>query len=128
MAPELLSDSRVALPCPETCRCGGDTRIIDSRRNDGYRVRRRECKECRKRWNTYETMVNPRRLRRVTPGEVVARNAPDTEESALTAIMEDLERRLKGGSLKGVDRRAFLVTGPQNTLYVCVIEPPFKAV
>lgn len=54
----------VTLPDPERCpRCKTKGRVIKSRRLPGWRKRRRKCPECGKRWNTYETTINPRRIR-----------------------------------------------------------------
>lgn len=36
------------------CNCGADTEITNSRKIDGRVWRRRTCKECRKRFTTYE--------------------------------------------------------------------------
>ena len=40
--------------CPDMC-CGRVAKTIDSRSTRmGYRLRRRECKKCKKRWSTCE--------------------------------------------------------------------------
>lgn len=56
----------VKLPDPEKCKvCNLEGTLIDSRlaTEKGYRRRRRRCPKCRRRWNTYETTVNPKNLR-----------------------------------------------------------------
>ena len=39
---------------PDLCECGGDSRVIDSRRRGSAVCRRRVCVECGDRWTTYE--------------------------------------------------------------------------
>jgi len=47
------------LPDPERCAtCGSRGRVIDSRREHGYRRRRRQCVDCGRKWNTYESFLN----------------------------------------------------------------------
>ena len=59
---------------PDTCpRCEAGSRIVDTRLREarivkgqpimGYRFRRHECRACRVRWTTWETVVHPKRLR-----------------------------------------------------------------
>lgn len=36
------------------CACGGEMRVIDSRKVYGYVIRRRECEDCAGRFSTYE--------------------------------------------------------------------------
>lgn len=44
----------------KACRCGGDTRIVNSRRNPvGLTMRRRACRSCGRRYSTVETLVDP---------------------------------------------------------------------
>lgn len=62
----------IRLPSPEQCpKCGSvENEIIRTRIADGgFRYRRRKCRnpECLRRWNTYETVIPPRRLRLVQP-------------------------------------------------------------
>lgn len=53
----------VKLPDPQRClKCGGRGRIVDTRMKEGFRKRRRWCK-CGHKWNSYETLIDPRRLR-----------------------------------------------------------------
>jgi transcriptional regulator NrdR family protein len=40
--------------CPE---CGARSAVIDTRSTDGTLKRRRECKPCRVRWNTWELPI-----------------------------------------------------------------------
>lgn len=41
----------------EVCKvCGGDTKVVDSRIEEGIRIRRRECLCCRERYTTIEIM------------------------------------------------------------------------
>jgi transcriptional regulator NrdR family protein len=37
-----------------TCTCGGASIVIDSRNSGNHRRRRHKCKECQKRFTTYE--------------------------------------------------------------------------
>lgn len=64
------------LPCPETCpnpACRSmqtevqETCLLKA----GMRYRRRRCKTCGRRWSTYESVLNPRKLR------VLRRNPSD---------------------------------------------------
>lgn len=60
----------IRLPSPEKCpKCGkAENEIIRTRIADaGFRYRRRKCHHCKKRWNTYETMLNPRYFRPAAP-------------------------------------------------------------
>jgi len=59
----------VKLPDPRTCRkCGSQGRVVNSRTDPrGYRWRRRECKPCNWRWNTYETTIDPRDVNKDQP-------------------------------------------------------------
>ena len=54
------------LPNPEHCpKCGAESVVADTRLTvHGYRYRRRKCVTvtCLTRWNTYETLLNPRHL------------------------------------------------------------------
>lgn len=65
----------VKLPDPQCCRhCGKRGRVVDTRMGEGYRWRRRACATCTvpsekpgeaekpHRWNTYETIIDPRRI------------------------------------------------------------------
>ncbi len=59
----------LALPSPDVCQCGGQSKVIDVRAQDGHLRsgwlwRRRECLACGARWNTWESILHPRRLRR----------------------------------------------------------------
>lgn len=65
------------LPCPETCKkCGGESEVQDTRlTKQGYRYRRRVCTGCGRRWNTYETLLNPRRI---VPPKTTAGATPST--------------------------------------------------
>lgn len=48
---------------PEQCRtCGGKGRVIESRITPTCRRRRRECPDCGRRWTSYESFINPRRV------------------------------------------------------------------
>mgnify|MGYP000845587951 CR=1 FL=1 len=48
---------------PDTCRaCGARGRVINTRRYPEYRRRRHECPCCGRRWNSYETRLNPRKI------------------------------------------------------------------
>jgi len=40
------------------CKCGGETKIVNSRRKEGNIWRRRECLECGERFTTWETNDN----------------------------------------------------------------------
>lgn len=59
----------VSLASPERCRlCGSESRVLRSRSRPNMRWRRREClgegavPNCRERWTTYETRLNPRKI------------------------------------------------------------------
>lgn len=54
----------VTLPDPENCeRCGTRGRVIRSRKYPGYRRRRHKCPRCGHPWTTYQSALNPNRLR-----------------------------------------------------------------
>lgn len=56
----------MVLPDPEVCReCGQRGHVIRSFRGHGYRRRRHECPRCQRRWTTYQTVLNPRRIKLV---------------------------------------------------------------
>lgn len=58
----------MTLPDPERCRrCGKKGRVIDSRPRRGYRKRRHECAACDVRWNSYQSAINPRKVRFTKP-------------------------------------------------------------
>lgn len=68
---------------PDTCpRCSEEGRIINSRRVEarivkgqpiiGYRKRRHQCRVCAFRWSSWDTIINPRRLRPIPPVVVPA--------------------------------------------------------
>lgn len=43
--------------CSWMCKCGSDeTEVIDTRKRDNVIYRRRKCKECGRRWATYEVL------------------------------------------------------------------------
>lgn len=51
------------LPRPDMCRrCQVRSAVIASRSHAGYRVRRHRCPACGARWNTYESIIDPRRI------------------------------------------------------------------
>lgn len=57
----------VKLRDPQKCvKCGARGRIVDTRLRRGFRRRRRHC-VCGHRWNTFETLIDPRRLRERAP-------------------------------------------------------------
>jgi transcriptional regulator NrdR family protein len=39
---------------PATCRCGGESRVLEVRQSGNSTRRRRECKVCSRRWTTRE--------------------------------------------------------------------------
>lgn len=52
------------LPCPETCPlCHVRADLIDSRLRVGFRRRRYRCGRCKRKWNTYETVLNVKNFR-----------------------------------------------------------------
>lgn len=65
----------VKLPDPQTCKfCGARGLVVNSRIKDGFKERRRECPTCmvplangkrmkHHRWSTFETLINPRRIK-----------------------------------------------------------------
>lgn len=54
----------MTLPDPERCRqCGGKGRVLNSRKRRGFRRRVRYCAPCDHRWNSYESIVDPRELK-----------------------------------------------------------------
>ena len=69
--------TRIRLPDPDCCGgCGARGQVIDSRKESGYRRRRHACPACGHRWTTYQTTIDPHRLRqRPTPGPSGARPA-----------------------------------------------------
>ena len=50
---------------PETCRhCESDqTHVFDSRRRIGFRWRRHVCEACGYRWTSFQTLIDPHRLK-----------------------------------------------------------------
>jgi transcriptional regulator NrdR family protein len=46
------------------CKCGGETRVIDSRPEGAYIRRRRTCDTCTERFYTWETRYNPNTRKR----------------------------------------------------------------
>lgn len=57
----------VKLADPQRCmKCGARGRIVDTRMRKGFRKRRRRC-ACGHKWNSYETLIDPRRLRASPP-------------------------------------------------------------
>lgn len=50
--------------CPQ---CGGDSKVVDSRRNRTGIRRRRECLKCAHRWRTLEIDINIYGIYRMTP-------------------------------------------------------------
>lgn len=56
---------RVRLPDPENCRaCAVRGRIVESRKSaHGYRRRRHVCPTCARRWSTWQSVINPARVR-----------------------------------------------------------------
>lgn len=49
---------------PDVCRCGADdSHVLERRRRQGFVSRRHECRSCGFRWTTYESRINPRKLR-----------------------------------------------------------------
>lgn len=54
----------VKLPDPKRCPICREkrTRVVDSREVRGYIRRRRRCGQCKRDWETYETIVDPRDL------------------------------------------------------------------
>jgi transcriptional regulator NrdR family protein len=49
---------------PERCpSCGGESRVADTRPGQSYRWRQRACLACTTRWETFESLIDPRRVR-----------------------------------------------------------------
>lgn len=49
---------------PEHCpKCGGDSKVMESRATPEYRWRRRKCLACHALWRTYESLINPEAVR-----------------------------------------------------------------
>ena len=49
---------------PERCRnCGGDSRVIESRAERIARLRERCCKGCGRVWKTWESLIDPERVK-----------------------------------------------------------------
>lgn len=69
----------VKLPDPQKCKqCGGKGRVINTRTDpNGYRWRRRECKDCHWRWFSYETIIDPRTQRENKYQHVVSEPLPE---------------------------------------------------
>ena len=55
----------MTLPDPDRCpTCGARSAVTDSRNEGrGYRRRRHVCLTCKTRWPTWETRINPKRLK-----------------------------------------------------------------
>lgn len=48
---------------PEHCpKCAGDSKVMESRLDRGYRWRRRKCLRCDHLWRTYESVLNPQHI------------------------------------------------------------------
>lgn len=65
------SDPKPILRAPDACPVHGVAYscVIDSRAKDGYRYRRHRCLECDARWNSYESLIDPRRIRLAQPAK-----------------------------------------------------------
>lgn len=50
-------------------KCGGDSMVWDTAREDGSRMRRRKCKSCKFRWSTIEVM-RPAKKRLATKAQI----------------------------------------------------------
>ncbi len=51
------------MPDPNTCgTCRGRGQVIESRSYPGYRRRRHVCAACGRRWTTFESFLDPRRV------------------------------------------------------------------
>lgn len=47
---------------PMQCRkCGGRGKVIDTRKCVGYRRRRHACERCGLRWNSFVSLLNPKK-------------------------------------------------------------------
>lgn len=54
---------RLRLLPPESCpACDTHGRVIDTRRKTAYTWRRHVCPACNRRWTTWQTTVDPKRL------------------------------------------------------------------
>lgn len=52
---------------PDSCPNGHEhDRILSKRKGLGCRIRRHECVICLARWETYESLINPERVRNAT--------------------------------------------------------------
>lgn len=59
-----VSSSSLTLRNPELCpACRLRGRVRDTRIEAGYRIRRYGCVVCERRWSSYETVLDPRKLR-----------------------------------------------------------------
>jgi uncharacterized protein (DUF983 family) len=53
----------VTLRDPDVCKCGGPGRFVKRRRGKGFLSRRHECVRCGHRWTSYQSLINPKKLR-----------------------------------------------------------------
>lgn len=71
----------VKLPDPERCRhCNRKGRVIESRRQQGYRRRRHQCDACNWRWSSFQSVINPSKvkIRRRDTSQVAPEQNPPT--------------------------------------------------
>lgn len=68
-----MDDRLAGLIDPHTCKhCGERGRVIDSRVIENLIKRRRQCDACNWRWNSYESLIDPRTLQdKAQPQDVV---------------------------------------------------------
>lgn len=58
-----MKEPSVALRDPDVCRCGSHvTHVLERRRAPGYLRRRHECCTCEYRWNSYQTLIDPKKI------------------------------------------------------------------
>ncbi len=48
---------------PDVCRCGTPGRLVKRRRGRGFLSRRHACPACGHRWTSYQSLINPQKLR-----------------------------------------------------------------
>jgi NAD-dependent SIR2 family protein deacetylase len=53
--------------------CGAKAYVIDSVRNNGYRRRTHKCRGCGKKWKSYQSRLNPRKVKIARPPAPVER-------------------------------------------------------
>lgn len=48
---------------PDVCTCGAPGHLVKRRRGKGFLSRRHACARCGHRWTSYQSLINPKKLR-----------------------------------------------------------------